>query len=196
MFQQAMDILSALLQDLGFKINYDKYIKPSQEIVFLGIQINSVSQTLTIPSSKLTDMKQNASSWLNKRSASKREIQSLVGKISWAAKCIKAIRPCLRSLIDLQKHLARPSHRIRLPHAVKLDIRLFVDWCVRFNGVTLIPITGRPLPHTTLFTDASLVAGAAYHNRDFVYSCWAADYPIICNKSIYVKELCAIMLAF
>ena len=43
-------------------------------------------------------------------------------------------------------------------------------------------------------TDASLVAGAAYHNGDFLYSHWNSDLPNIASEPIYVKEMCAILL--
>ena len=152
--------------------------------------------TLSIPNEKLSQLRSTAASWTTKVSASKRDLQSLIGKFSWAAKCVKAIRPCLRSLIDLQKPLKRQSHRVRLPAAVRLDLQYFAMWCVRFNGVALIPSTAKSLPQTSLYTDASQTAGAAYYNTDFVYSCWAQDCPNIAGECIHVKELCAVLLAF
>ena len=78
--------------------------------------------TMSIPPAKLAEIQACALRWAGKSKMTKRDLQSLVGKIWWTAKCIKAIRPVLRSLIDLQRRLARPSHHIRLPKNVQQDI--------------------------------------------------------------------------
>ena len=194
--RQSMDCLIQLLKDLGFSINWDKVINPSQTITFLGICLNSIEMSMSIPPKKLEEIRDGAYFWANKPKMTKRELQSLVGKISWAARCVKAIRPMLRSLIDLQKRLLRPSHRIRLPNRVKQDILFFIEWSAHFNGVVFIPNCNKPQPCNSLYTDASLVAGAAYHNGDFLYSHWNSDLPNIASEPIYVKEICAILLAF
>lgn len=194
--RQSQNILIHLLCDLGFSISWNKCTGPSQELCFLGIMLNSVSMSMSIPQQKLQDIRSFVASWANKSKATKRELQSLIGKRSWTAKCIRAIRPVLRSLIDLQKGLRKPSHRIRLSNQVKSDICYYHQWCVQFNGVVMIPQQVQPQPDTTVFTDASLAAGAAYCGSDFLFSNWSADSPQIHPESIYVKELCAILLAY
>ena len=194
--QNHMDALLGLLKNLGFTINWKKVVPPTQCITFLGISINSLDMSLSIPSDKLLDIKNTAIAWQHKTKATKRDLQSLIGKLAWTAKCIKAIRPTIRSLIDLQAKLKRPSHRTRLTKQVKSDLQYFCDWCIHFNGVVLLPVAQEPQPDTTLFTDASLEAAAAYHDKDFLYSAWAADLPLISNSHIYLKEMCAILLAF
>lgn len=190
--QKAVDILINILSDLGFTINWGKYNAPTQEITFLGIQISAISGTLSIPHAKMHEITECASAWQTKQKASKKELQSLIGKMSWAAKCAKAVRPALRSIIRLQSGLKKASHRIRIPKAIKQDLSYFCIWCARFNGVTFIP---RTQPVATVYTDASSTAGAAYHQGDFAYMAWSADLPKINAASIYVKELCAVLLA-
>ena len=194
--QNTMNIVLKLLQDLGFAINWSKLIRPIQTLTFLGISLDSVSMSMSIPHSKLQQIKDCALDWLAKSKASKKEIQSLIGKLAWAAKCIRAMRPTLRSLIDLQKGLKHQSHRIRIPKVVKMDISYVSQWCVRFNGVVFFKSTKLPQPDTILTCDASLLAGAACCNRDFVYSNWNVDFPNIASEPIYVKECCAILLGF
>lgn len=102
----------------------------------------------------------------------------------------------LRSLIDLQSKLRKPTHRIRLTRKIKTDIQYFCQWCSVFNGVVYIPPRDRPLPDTTVYTDASLEAGAAFYNGDYAYSAWEADFPGLVSENIFVKELCAVWIAF
>ena len=46
-----------LLLKLGFSINWRKVIPPTQAIVFLGITIDSVTQTVSLPDKKLHELK-------------------------------------------------------------------------------------------------------------------------------------------
>ena len=62
-----------------------------------------------------------------------------------------------------------------------------------FNG--LIPARSRPQSDTTVYTDASLEAGAANHNSDFAYAAWECDFPGLKSEHIIVKELCAVWIA-
>ena len=53
---EAMNTLLALLIKLGFLINYDKVVGPSQSLVFLGIEINTVEMTVSLPDKKLIEL--------------------------------------------------------------------------------------------------------------------------------------------
>ena len=192
----SMNTLIQLLQGLGFTINYNKVIPPARELTFLGINISCAAGTLSIPHDKLQDIQQSLLTLSAKCKASKRELQSAIGKVSWAAKCVRAVRPMLRCLIDMVSKLKKPTHRARIPTRVKSDIRYFCDWCVKFNGVALFPKKEKPLPYATVYTDASLQAGAAYCHGDFLYSSWEADFPQISPEPIFVKETLSVLLAF
>lgn len=124
----AKSVLENLLLQLGFTINAKKGVPPAQCLTFLGIEIDTLDMSLRIPKTKLYELQSCAAAWSSRWSATKREIQSLIGKISWAAKCVRAIRPCLRSLIDLQKNLKRPTHRTRLSTAVRQDLTALTAW--------------------------------------------------------------------
>ena len=190
----AMDTLQQLLIRLGFTLNYNKCVQPTQRLTFLGIDIDMVQQMLFIPPAKLNSIRDSTLQALSWNKATKRQLQSLVGLISWGAKCVKAIRPILRSLIDLQSPLKHPSHRIRLPAFVKMDLAYFHNWCVKFNGVSFAQ---RFQPNTVVWTDSSPEAGAAYSSdKDFLYHSWSADFPGIMSQPIYIKELAAVLLAF
>ena len=54
----------------------------------------------------------------------------------------------------------------------------------------------RSQPAATVCTDASLLAGAAHFNTDFVYANWYIDAPCIASAGIYCKELAAVLLPF
>ena len=190
-----MESLLDLVQSLGFEVSWPKVVKPTTIITFLGIQINSEQLKLFIPKSKLHEIKGKVRKWLLKRKATKRELQSLAGSIAWAAKCVKAVRPILRNIIDLFKSLRNANHNIRLPAVLKSDVRYLLQWCEIFNGVDFGQ-TRASRPVTTCYTDASLIAAGAVYGSDFLYADWETDLPCCSNASIFVKEVAAVYLAF
>ena len=192
---EIMQYTVTLLLRLGFEINWQKVFLPSTSITFLGILIDSLSLMLFIPSGKLSEILTKAKHWLSKKCATKRELQSLAGIIAWGAKCVRAIRPMLRSIIELYKPLKASHHHARISNAIKADIAFFMQWCTKFNGVSFV---NRQCiqPRATICSDASLIAGAACYANDFVYANWAFDAPALVSASIYCKELAAVLLAF
>lgn len=113
-----------------------------------------------------------------------RIIQDFSRQPGRSVKCVAGIRP------------KQPSHRIRLPSQVKADLKYYIQWCSQFNGVVLLLGYDKPQPNSSVCTDASLDAGAAYYIGDFVFSNWGSDIPALLPHPINVKELYAILLAF
>ena len=85
---QALNELLCLLGRLGFQINYNKLEGPTRKITFLGITLDSVTMTLSIPGDKLTDVKLTMKRIISCKKVSKRDIQSLVGKLNWITQCV------------------------------------------------------------------------------------------------------------
>ena len=54
--QRTMLALMKVLRELGFSINYNKVIGPSQIITFLGIEINTITMTTKLPQEKVIDL--------------------------------------------------------------------------------------------------------------------------------------------
>ena len=82
---ETFNCLVELLQELGFQISWHKIVPPTQALIFLGIVINSVTQTLELPQDKLVTLQDLVQAFLHRRRASKRQLQSLAGKLSWAS---------------------------------------------------------------------------------------------------------------
>ncbi len=97
---QAMLTLIQLLRKLGFAINYDKVTWPSQRLVFLGITLDTTSMTVELPENKLSELSQLLTQTLVKKKISKKELQSLAGKLNYATQCIYGGRFFLRRIFD------------------------------------------------------------------------------------------------
>ena len=78
---EAFMSLGDSLEHLGLEEATEKAVLPSTEIEFLGVWFNSLKLTIEVTQDRLQEIKLLLESWLNKKSASKRYLRSLVGKL-------------------------------------------------------------------------------------------------------------------
>jgi len=112
--KQALSQLLKVLRMLGFHINYNKISGPSQQLVFLGVLINTVDMTLSLPDKKLAKFLSLLESFQNKSRATKRQLESLIGSLNWAAQVVQGGRPFLRRMIDVKNTLKAHSDKVIL----------------------------------------------------------------------------------
>lgn len=158
-----------LLRYLGFAINYNKVIGPSQNLTFLGIVLDSVSMSLSLPENKLDELLQCLHETLTKKKASKKSLQSLAGKLNWASQVIYGGRFHMRRIFDAVIPLKSPWHRTR----VTMDIRRDINWWIQFLGVfngTAEMLDSRPV--TPVCIDACPVAAGGAYDSEFIYTPW------------------------
>ena len=89
---------------------------------------------LRLPPDKLEALTQLLEQWHNiKRKITKRELLSLIGKLSFAAKVIPAGRIFFRRLIDLSTSVTKLHHHITLNAHAKEDIKINSGW-ISYQG--------------------------------------------------------------
>jgi len=189
---RALKTLVELLRSLGFRINWKKMIDPCQNLVFLGIQIDTVCNTLSLDQTKAEQIASNVSIQKTKRRLSKKQLEKLVGQLSWACNVITWGRAYLASFYQFIRHLKAANHKLRVTPAMLSDLTW---WQACLNA----PIHRRaiwPSQRQALLisTDACPVAGGAFlHNKGaWIYTNFAIDKPTLANTHINVKELAMI----
>ena len=91
--------LTRLLQDLKVETSKEKVVPPTTRLEFLGITFDSETMTMEISHDKMAEIQSELGQWLYRTTASQREVESLIGKWPFMAKCIKAGRVFLLRLI-------------------------------------------------------------------------------------------------
>jgi hypothetical protein len=188
----AWNVMVHLLQELGFEINQKKLIHPCLSIVFLGIQLNMDTCELSLPEVKLQAIRACVAEFVNKKRATKHQLQVLVGKLNFAARVVRGARTFLRRLYNAISSLKKPHHKVRLQGAVRKDILFFHDFLSVFNGVAAFIDTTCVTP---VLTDACILAGGAFHNGDIYYTVWEVDHPETDKMCINYKEAMVATLA-
>ena len=121
--REAMMALLALLRSLGFSISYRKVEPPTKRIVFLGILIDSVKRSLSLPEDKVRQLHQLIDNFALKRHASLRQLQSLAGKLMWACQVVRGGRSFLRRILDCTHPLRVARHKVKLGPEFFEDLR-------------------------------------------------------------------------
>ena len=191
--KEGYELLQDVLQRLGFDINVKKLEPPVQIITFLGIEIDSINSTLSLPGKKLEELSEELAKWQTKNKATKHELQQLIGKLNWGAKVIKGGRTFLRRLIDLMCTLKRKHHHVRLNSSAKADIQWWANYISIFNGTA--SFIDKPVPSSSFTTDACLRGGGGAYKADWFYSHWETDFPDVADLHINLKEIFTVFLA-
>ena len=178
---------------LGLKIAPEKSAYPSTRMEWLGFVFDTVTMEVTIPESKLQEIIHLADEWTEKPRATRREYQSIAGKLNHIALCVIPARRFMARILTALR--ATPLHGwIPLPMDVRLDIAWFARYAQQSNGRYFL----RPvLEKFHIKCDACLIGGGAFSSRGY-YSLrfplhWMTDHHISClealNFIIAVKSL-------
>ena len=187
--QETMQVLLKLLRDLGFWINYNKVQGPAQKLTFLGISLCTTDMTMSLPPDKIKDLHDCLQHVKMAQKITKRGLQSLAGKLSWATQCVYGGRFHLRRLLDRIKTLRKPWHRSRITQAMLQDIHWWLSFLPLFNGRTYM-VDPRPL--TPVYLDACTEAAGCYYDHDWVYTPWNSSWPSVAHLHINYKEVLAL----
>ena len=120
--QVALDTAIPLCHRLGLPVAPTKVEGPATCLTFLGIEIDSVAQELRLPPEKLRRLISMLSEWEGRRSATKHQLQSLIGHLSHASKVVKPGRPFMRELIRTMAIPKASFHLVRLNTQCRADI--------------------------------------------------------------------------
>ena len=187
--QIAMDTLIGLLQSLGFRINWSKVVQPSQSLCFLGVEIDTVSRELRLPSNRVSELLDILNSTLPKRKCQKHHLQRLVGKLSWAARVVRGGRTFLRRLITVMNSVNHPHHRVYLNGQARADLQWWASLLPVFNYKSLLP-DEYPMTSPAYNDTSTAGGGCCWQNVS-----WALDFPDLFSLHINYKEAFMILQA-
>ena len=113
-----------VFENLGIPIatGPDKNVGPSTVVTVLGIEVDSVAQETRLPDDKLVRLMETLSDWSSQHSATKKDLLSLIGSLSFAAKVVLPGCTFIRCLMDLSCTVSGLSDVITLDDEAKLDI--------------------------------------------------------------------------
>ena len=176
--------LGWLLADLGLAESEKKAEPPTTKITYLGVEFDSVQMTMSVPPDKITEIKAEIGKWVRRTTITKKELQSLLGKLFWVAKVVKYARAFMGRLLMQLRTMAdqKDSKKVKLQDETRKDIMWWDKYLVEFNGISMIinddpiPLSYSQLldsPHNICAGDATPMGGGAWHGREY----WSSNLP-------------------
>ena len=137
----------------------EKLVSPTTSLICLGIQVDVVEKTVSIPQSKLHQIHDDCKSWIGRKTCTKRQLQSLLGSLLYITKCVRYSRYFLNRMLEvLRQHTNK--NIVKLTNEFFKDLHWFLALLNQYNGVTFYD-NKRPLESVHL--DASLTGlGGVY----------------------------------
>ena len=163
--EPAFQKLQNLLQELGLTISHKKLVAPTTKCVCLGIEVDTVNSTLSIPQQKMEEILVVCQQWQNKNQCTRKELQSLLGSLLYIAKCVRYSRNFLNRMLDLLRQTHKES-TINLTSEFIQDLSWFLRFAPKFNGTSFF---NHVHVHAKIELDASLEGLDAYFN-DQIYA--------------------------
>ena len=106
----------------------------AKHVTFLGIELDFTTMSLRLLSEKLDHLNTLVTSFSNKVSASKHQLQSLEGSLNFACHVVHGGRTFLHRVIDGINKLRLPSHCSRLSMQFRTDLLWWKTFLITFNG--------------------------------------------------------------
>lgn len=131
------------------------------------------------------------------KTVTKRQLLSLVGKLSFAARAVPAGRLFTRRLITLTTKVKQLHHHLRLNEEAQADIAWWRSFLPTWNGTALfVDRTATAAADLDIYTDASGTHGcAAYYGGAWFHYDWQPSQQLSNHISIQWQELFAILAA-
>ena len=123
-----------------------------------------------LPPQKLSRLVAMISNWLSRHSASKRELQSLLGHLYAASKVVVSGHTFVRRIVDQLKALPNPNATLVLSNDFFADLRWWQSYLEGWNGKSFfLEPNFTPAEDLQLSTDASGSTGfGAYFNGQWL----------------------------
>ena len=130
----------------------------------------------SIPMEKLSDIKILCNKWQGKHKASRKQFQSLLGKLLYITKCVRYSRIFMGRMLSTFRR-QHDKHTIELDSEFHKDLAWFNTFLTGFNGAVFLQRHAQ----YDIFVDASFMGvGAFFENKVYAYGIpqWCRNWSI------------------
>ncbi len=181
-----LELFLSLCRDMGIPMSSKKTTLPSQTTTFLGIELDTINGCARLPIEKVTSYAIDVHTVLGLRTIRKRALQSIIGKLSFAATVVPA-RAFLRRLINLLSTANKPHHYITLNKESRLDLHTWYTFLHSYNGITFFRLCDYVDCNViNMCSDASKFAFGATFRNEWIQATYP---PAWSNLHITILEL-------
>lgn len=174
----------SLAKDINLPIKSEKTVYPTTTLTLLGLELDTLKFEIRLPADRLERLKSEIKAFQNKRTATLRQLQSLIGTLNYACAVVPPGRTFLRRIINLTRGLLNTFHYRNLDKKARADLKAWAIFLDHYNGKGFFP---PGIEHTSssihLFTDTSNLGFGCTFGRKwclplFLYLGWIFTFQL------------------
>jgi len=182
-----------LYTNLGVPLASKKIEGPSTSLTFLGITLDTAHMETRLPQDKLLRIKEALTKWLRKKTATKREILSLVGLLQHVTKVVRYGRTFVAQMYATAAKVKQLHFFTRLNKEFRSDIAWWHAFAHCWNCLSMLRNSESLSYSFTIHTDASGSWGCgAFMSGQWLQWEWPNTWV---PQGIMAKELVSIVLS-
>lgn len=194
--------LRQVWSELAVPHGEEKLKGPAEWQKILGIIWSCKDQTASLPEDKRKQYMRNIRFCLRKEAITIEDLQSLVGKIRWAATAVFGVQAFIRrlELVGAGRRTKKSGRRVRLTAAIKTDLQVCLHMLQHMrDGIAIDYILSDPsAADVVMYSDASskIGAGGVSSEGQYFQIRWTEIWPEVCELEISAGEMIAAWIMF
>lgn len=158
--------LRCILGELGVKESIDKAVAPTTRMTWIGIDFDTIEMIMRVPESHINDTLTIILGWASRQSATRQQLQQLLGKLFFISHCVKPARLFVSRMLATLR-AAPMTGTIMLDEEFKKDLLWFNRFLPEYNGVHLID---SPTGHEAVELDSCLSGCGAIYGQEYYHT--------------------------
>lgn len=151
----ALTTLLSIFNRLGLPVAMRKLEGPGHQLAFLGFELDSSTLEIWLSPAKLSELQQLFASWVGRRSCSKKELESLVGKLGHATRAVVLRKMFMRCMFELLAGAQQAHHHVHLNALFRSGVLWWATFLGSWNRMAMMQTQGQGQPSHHVWTDAS-----------------------------------------
>lgn len=123
-----------LCNQFGIPINADKTQGPTINLTFLGLSIDTISQTIFIPEDKRQELKSCLTLLLESKKVSLKQMQSLCVSLNFVAKALPGGRTFCRRFYNATIGIRKSHFMIKVTNSIRADAKIWIQFLENYNN--------------------------------------------------------------
>lgn len=141
----------------------------------------------------MSDYKKLVSVWLDKIHCSKKELQSLLGKLNFVSQCVRSGRIFVARLLNLLREFPDEG-KLFISDDFKLDLLWWQEFLPNYNGISMMLSEEWCCPDQLFSVDACLTGCGGWMNGRY-FHCSFPDFILDQNLHINLCEMLTVVVA-
>ena len=199
--QTALSSFIKCMTQCGVPLAPGKTVGPAHTIEFLGYLLDAENYIISIPKDKIARYLKDLRHMKSVDHTNYTTLKSLIGKLQFCVDILITGACFLRSLHDASMGDRHPERVIPITLDIKLDLEIWEDFLVNFNGKSIInPPLSLPEEVLHIYSDSSLSGFGGYFRNNFITGTFPSNwdmypiqtletYPILALLGIFASHL-------